>query len=239
MFNCDLVLNHESLLQIDTNYGGTPNWASVKKGITGVVPSPNEVVSQNQYVDGEGFAESHVTGGQFTIAVSGHRFINDVAQDFVMGLYLKLGCERNTQARFIDERGELKTGEVTIANIQPANGDPAAEGDISFEVHFNGKPTLIPATTAPELSAVVETGSVTGSTKFTATAESGNTLAYVITNAQPTCDINSLMFVRATGYVSDANIPVVADQYLNAFELDSDKRIVKYYGQVITSSDIA
>lgn len=235
---CNLVLNYESMLQIDTNYGGTANWVTVAKGVKSITPSPNETVSQKQYSDGEGFAESHVTGGQFTVAVSCDRFLYDQAQDFVFSKLLKFGCERTTQARFVNALGEVKEGVCTIANIIPPNGEPNVEGDCSFEVHFNGKPTISPATTAPALTSTVSAGTVTGSTKFTATPTAGNTLGYVLTSVQPTNPVNALMYANVTGYVSDANIPAVEGQYLNMFEIDGNKRIVKYLGHLLVTADI-
>jgi len=238
MFNCTIPLNFESLLEIDTNYGGTPAWAAIKKGVKNVVPALNETLDQTQYYDGNGFAETTVTGAQFILSVTADRIKGDAAQDYILGKEFELGCSRATQARFTSFDGVVKSGVVTIANITPPGGDAVAKGEFSFELHFKAKPVKTPATSAPALTATVAAGSVTGSTSFTATAGVGNTLGYVLTAGVPTTP-NALSFVSVLAYTSGGNIPAAEGQSLNMFELDANGRVVKFATEVLAALDIA
>lgn len=235
---CAIPMNYESLLEIDTNYGGTPNWVPIAKGVKSITPALNESVDQTAYYDGQGFSESEVIGAQYTLAVTCDRVNGDVAQDYILGLQFELGCSRKTQARFTNFQGDVKSGLVTIANITPPGGEPAAKGEWSFELHFKAKPTLTLGTTAPDLSATVSAGSVSGTTSFAATADSGNSLGYLLTASTPTAP-NAGAFVSVSAYTSGADIPAEEGQVINMFELDSNGRVVKYLAQTLGAADIA
>lgn len=234
---CSIPLNYEALLLVDSNFGGTENWVAIKKGITNITQGNNETVDQKQYMDGLGFATSDITGEQIILSVSGDRIIGDAGQDFILSLQHELGCNRKSQAKFIDAEGNYKLGGVTIANIVPPGGDAASKGAISFEIHYNGKPGLIVATSAPELSAVVAAGSVSGSTSFTATPTADNTLGYVLTNTTPT-SVKALSFVSVNAYTSGTDIAAVLDQVLCMVELDTNGRVVSFLSQTLASLDI-
>jgi hypothetical protein len=231
-------MNFESLLEIDVNYGGSASWAAIASGVKTVSQALNEVVAQDQYYDGEGFAESEVTGAQYIVSVTCDRVAGDTAQDYILGLQFLLGCNRKTQARFTNYQGDVKSGVVTIANIAPPGGDAAAKGEWSFELHFKAKPTLAVGATAPELSATIAAGSVAGTTKFTATAGAGNTLGYLLTAAVPTAP-NVGAYVSVFAYTSASNIVASVGQVLNMFELDENGRVVLFATEVLEAGDIA
>ena len=238
MFNCEIPLNYESLLEIDANYGGTPSWVPLAAGVKSIGHALNESVDQTAYYDGDGFAESEVIGAQYVLSVTLDRRYGDTAQDYILGLQLSLGCSRKTQARWTNFQGDVKSGLVTIANITPPGGDAQAKGEWSFELHFKAKPALALATSAPALTAVVAAGSVVGSTKFTATAGAGNTLAYILTNGVPTAP-NAGAYVQAVAYTSGANIAATVGKSLNMFELDANGRVVLFATEVLAALDIA
>jgi hypothetical protein len=130
---------------INTAPGTTPSTlAVIGKGITNVEPSNNEELSQDKYLDGGGFGETDVIGAQTVLSFSGHRFYGDPAQDFIMGLMLKLGDDRRTNFEWTEPDGGKFTGACTIANISGPSGSAGAKGEISFEIHFNGEPTYTP-----------------------------------------------------------------------------------------------
>ena len=237
MFNCSIPLNYESLLEIDVNYGGTASWKALSVGVKNIAPSLNESVDQASYYDGQGFAESHVVGAQYVLAVTLDRIKGDAAQDYILAKQFELGCSRTSQAWYSNFQGDVKSGIVTIANIVPPGGDAPAKGEWSFELHFKAKPVLTPATSAPALSVVVSAGSVLGATKFAATAGVGNTLGYILTNGVPTAP-NAGSFVQALAYTSGANIAAVAGQSLNMFELDANKRVVLFKTAVLSAGEI-
>jgi len=234
---CDLPLNFEGLLELDSNFGGTPNWVAVSVGITNIQPANNDVVDQKQYRNGLGHGSSDVTGMQNTYAVSADRVLTDAAQNFVLGLRNTIGCSRITQCKVTLSDGNLTTFGCTIANIAPPGGDSASKGAWSFEIHANGKPVVTPATTAPALSAVISAGSVVGSTSFAATAGEGNTLAYLLTAAVPTTP-NAGAYVDILAYTTTNNIPAVIGNVLNMLELDANGRVVKYLSDTLEAADI-
>lgn len=143
----NFVLMNDFLLEIDVApEGAEPTWSALRAGITGFEPSGNEETDQSQYMDGNGYASTTVTGKQETYSVSGHRKIGDPAQDYIYSYEVKhgLGNARETQSRVTDPNGEQITGPVTLTAIEGPSGDAGTKGEISFEIHFNGKPELVP-----------------------------------------------------------------------------------------------
>lgn len=92
-------------------------------------------------------------------------------------------------------------------------------------------------TAAPALSITVAVGSATGTTKFTATAGSGNTLAYKLTAAAVTGYLNTIP-TGTTAYTSGDDISATAGQFLAAYEVDAAGRIVKYTSYELQAADI-
>lgn len=147
----NFVLMNDFLLEIDvTPDGAAPTWAALKAGISSLEPAGNEETDQTQYMDGEGYASTTVTGKQETYSVGGHRKIGDAAQDYVYSYAVKhgLGNARETQARVTDPNGEQILAPCTITAIEGPSGDAGTKGEISFEIHMNGKPELVPAPVA-------------------------------------------------------------------------------------------
>lgn len=92
-------------------------------------------------------------------------------------------------------------------------------------------------TAAPALSITVAAGAAAG-TKFTATAGSGNTLAYKLTAAANTEYLNTIPS-GTTAYTSGDDIATAtAGQFLSAYEVDAAGRIVKFTNYELQSADI-
>lgn len=139
----EMKLNYLNKFEIDTTPdGGSPTWATVAAGITSYSVEGNEENDQVAYYDGEGLASSEVTGGQLVLTFEGHRAIGDAAQDYIAGLAITYGAARHTQFKWTQTDASVLTGDCTIVNIQTGGGDANSKGDFSFEIHFNGKPTL-------------------------------------------------------------------------------------------------
>ncbi|WJQ02858.1 capsid protein [Geobacillus stearothermophilus] len=119
-------------------------YARLAAGLNNFEPSFNEEVAQDTYLDGDGFASSAVTGAQLTLSFSGHRLYGDPAQDFIFEKAFDLGPGRETDFKWTLPDGTLIQGPCTIANIEGPSGDANAKGEISFEIHFNGRPTVTP-----------------------------------------------------------------------------------------------
>lgn len=143
----EFQLMNDYLLEINiTPRAAEPTWAKLADGISGYEPSGNEETDQTQYMSGKGYATTTVTGKQETYSISGHRLTGDPAQDYIYSYPVKhgLGKARETQGRITDPSGEVIVGPVTLTAIEGPSGEAGTKGEISFEVHFNGKPELQP-----------------------------------------------------------------------------------------------
>jgi len=155
------LLQSKYMIEIDTNpENGTESYAKIAKGITSVEPDPNEELAQDTYLDGDGFGETDVTGAQLIVSFDGHRYYGDPAQDYIYSKQMGLGPERRTNFRMTLPDGSEFEGPCTIANIAGPGGEAGNKGEISFEIHFAGKPEYTPATEAGT-SDVTTTGAKT------------------------------------------------------------------------------
>lgn len=241
------ALNYQDLWEIDTTpTEATATWKRLGAGISQADPSNNETVDQTTYLDGDGYGSSNVIGAQRTIAFSGHRVTDDLAQNWIAGVASELGDSRTTSFRVTEADGSQwgalhRAGGkgVTVANIDFGGGDPGAKKDIAFEVHINGKPTFTAKAAAAALTATVAAGTVTGTTKFTATPDSGHTLAYKLSAASIGTVYGGSYPSGLTAYTSAANIAAVATQVLNMYELGANGRVAKFVADTLAAGDIS
>lgn len=231
-------LNFQNLFEIDINPGGTANYKRLGDGLTSATPKTGEKVDQKTYLDDDGGQTSEVTGFQLVYSFSGDRIPGDPAQDYIFSKLLDIGAARHTNFRATDAGGTIISGEATIANITPPGGEAGSASAISFELHLNGKPTKTDPVPAPALTMTIASSLVTsGCTKVTATPGAGNSLAYRLTSQALT--VKSRQYVdQFTAYTSGADIPAAVGQYLNVYEIDAYKHVVKFASQVLASGDI-
>lgn len=119
-------------------------WERLAKGYNSFDVETNEELDQTQYLDGDGFGSSDVTGAQLTVSFSGHRYYGDAAQDFVFSLKMEVGEKRKTSFRWELPTGEVFEGPCTVAEISGPSGEANQKGEIETAIHFNGKPTYLP-----------------------------------------------------------------------------------------------
>lgn len=116
------------------------------KGIDNVTESLNEVVQQYFFMEDDGFASNHVTGIAPTFTLTGRRILGDAAQEFIFSNKYKLGEDRQSSFKltWTDSSDATKTLTVpcTIANVQEWSGASTDDAAISFEIRFNGAPTI-------------------------------------------------------------------------------------------------
>jgi hypothetical protein len=144
----DLMNAHKFEIQTGTDATTqAPIYSLIAKGITNVEPNNNEELDQTKYLDGDGYGETDVIGAQLVLSFTGHRYYGDAAQDFIFGKLLDLGTSRRVPFRWTEPDGGIYEGECTIANISGPSGDAGTKGEISFEIHFNGRPQYTPPTT--------------------------------------------------------------------------------------------
>ncbi len=235
----DFSLNFQDLHEIDiTPDAASATWARLGEGLTTADPSNNEDIAQDKYLDGDGYGSSEVIGAQRTVSFSGHRVAGDAAQDFIESIQESLGDSRKTTYRLTDAAGNKVEKGCTIGNIDFGGGDAGAKKEISFEIHLNGRPERTPKTAAAELDITTAAGTTAGTTSFTATPDSGNTLAYKL-KASSVGNVYAGQYVTgATAYTSGDEIEAEVDQYLAAYELDEYGRAVKFNEQQLASADI-
>lgn len=115
-------------------------WQRVAVGISSFEPDPNEETSDDRYLDGNGFAETDITGGQLVIAFEGHRYHGDPAQDYIFSVQNKFGDARRSKGRWTQPDGTQLEGAITLAAITGPGGEAGEKGAIGFEFRFNGEP---------------------------------------------------------------------------------------------------
>lgn len=163
----NFALNFQKLLEIDITPGAlTRSFKRLAAGISSAVPGNNEDIAQDGYLDGDGYRSSDVIGAQRIWTLSGHRDTADDAQNFVFGSQMTLGDDRKTNFREYDASGNMRSGSVTICNVEEGSGDALAKSEIGFELHYNGKPSETLATPAPTAQVTIDTGSATGTTRM-------------------------------------------------------------------------
>ena len=233
-------LNYQDEYLIDiTPDASTETWARLAAGLTGGVIASNDVVDQSTYLDGDGFASSDVTGGQKTIAFTGHRDTSDLAQNYIAGISSSFGDARKSSFKYRDSQGAGFDASVSIVNIEAGGGDASSKKDFSFEIHANGAPTIVALTNAPALSIEIAAGTTTGTTKCTVAAGTGNTLSYKLLSADYATQYVDQYLSGDIAYTSTNEITAVAGQFLAVFEIDANERIVTCNSKVLASADIA
>ncbi len=121
-------------------------FAELSDGIDNLSEALNEVVQQYFFMSGQGFATNEVTGMAPAVTLTGRRIIGDPAQDYIFSKKYALGSERKTKFRLTflnsENKKEILECEVTICNMQEWSGATTDHSAISFEIRFNGKPTV-------------------------------------------------------------------------------------------------
>jgi hypothetical protein len=141
----NIAINYKNVLEINTTPSGAATWARLGEGLTNLAQSLNEVLVQVSYLIDEGWGSTTVTGGQLTLALTGHRAMADAAQNYIFSdaVMYNFGSARSTQVRLTRPNGVVILWNVTIANATEADGDANQPGAITINLHGNGKPTII------------------------------------------------------------------------------------------------
>ena len=128
---------------------GTWTYAKLAEGIDNMSEALNEVVQQYQFLSGAGFAENHVTGAAPAYTFTGKRVLGDNAQDYIFSKKWTLDGDRDSSFKLVrtNNMASPATTETlivpcTICNIQELDGAATDDASISFEIRFNGAPTI-------------------------------------------------------------------------------------------------
>jgi hypothetical protein len=145
-------LNYRNKLDIDIlgntdlNNISRASWKPLAAGITTITPSANDKTDETPYYDGLGATSTDVTGKTLKFTVAGHRLVGDPAQDYIVGLFNKIGDDVKTLVRWTDPEGNQLTILGTITAIVPFGGAANVKGTLSFTISANGQPVATPAT---------------------------------------------------------------------------------------------
>lgn len=124
----------------------TWTYAELADGIDNIGEALNEVVQQYFFLNGNGFAQNHVTGMAPSWTLTGRRVLGDAAQEFIFGAKYGLDTDRQSSFKltYTDASDTTVTIVVpcTICNIQEFNGATTDDAAISFEIRFDGEPTV-------------------------------------------------------------------------------------------------
>jgi len=145
----DPQLNYNAVLEIDLDRtGSSPDFQAVKLGFENLSENNNENVYQTTYIGDKGFGRSEVIGAQKILSLSGKRYMGDAVQDFIFDpeFMNKFGSDRKVDVKQtitdLAGNGWEIANTATIANINVDGGDSGEIADCSFEIHFNGEPTV-------------------------------------------------------------------------------------------------
>lgn len=221
-----LLVSHAIQAEIDiTPNGEARTWAVFGEGIENLAEALNEVVQQYFFFARKGYADNYVTGMAPAYTCTGRRIIGDPAQDWIFNPARKFGlmAERNTNFRLsvgqADGTVSQITCGVTIANVTDFGGATTDGSAVSFEVRFNGKPTLATITPSDELEVESVAGTASGDTKLTVTPDTpsaGCKYVYAYGSVAPTATVGSVLtgwndFTNGADYtIPNGNFAVVA-----------------------------
>lgn len=148
-----LLTMYNLTASIGTKKTGEPpetwTYAALAEGIDNIAEALNEVVQQYFFLSDNGFARNHVTGMAPAFTLTGRRVMGDAAQDFIFGAKYGLDTARQSsfQLKYTDAAGSEHTITCgcTICSIQEWSGASTDDSAISFEIRFDGKPVVTPA----------------------------------------------------------------------------------------------
>lgn len=198
-----LLVSHAIQADIDiTPNGTTRTWAVFGAGIENLAEALNEVVNQYFFFKEHGYAKNYVTGMAPAYTCTGRRIIGDPAQDWIFNAARKFGLmvERNTNFRIsvgkADGTVDQVTCGVTIANVTDLGGATTDGSAVSFEVRFNGKPTISTITPSEELEVQSVAGQAVGTTALTVTPaqpSAGCKYVYAYGSVAPTAEVGQVL----------------------------------------------
>ena len=129
--------------------GETWTYSPLAAGIDNIAEAMNETIQQYFFMADQGFARNHVTGAAPAFTMTGRRIVGDAAQDYIFSKKYTLDGSRASSFQLVYTNAEQQTvtltANCTICNIQEWSGATTDDSAISFEIRFDGAPTVTPA----------------------------------------------------------------------------------------------
>ena len=127
---------------ISTGLASEPTM-EISEGLKKVEWSGNESLDQSAYYKNQGAQQTDVTGGQLIGKFECDYAEGDDALDFIVGLRFSYGSARHVKFKWEQADGKaIEQADVTLANIDLTTGEANSKQTLTFEVHFNGVPTV-------------------------------------------------------------------------------------------------
>jgi hypothetical protein len=245
----DYQKNYEKLFLINTTpTEANPTLVRLANGIDTFEETNNETKETKMYYNNEGYGTTISTNKSMTWTASGDRIKGDPAQDFIAGLYFKLGGELETDYESYDSEGNKIAGDCSVTDIIKFGGGAGEISPFGATINGNGKPTITYATAAVDFTTptVFAAGVTVGTTKATITKaiapdiEAGLTLYYTLGAAAVTKNTHQYVDTNTlTAYTNGAEIAATVDQYLTIYGVDANKRVQRFVSHKVIADDIA
>lgn len=140
--------NWRNKVEIDTTGAIDPknitesNFATLDNFMTGITPTPGDVIDSANYWVDEDNTNSEVTGHARTWAITGNVLQGDKACDYIQSLEDTdaTGDAAKTLVRFTKANGVVKIYQCTIEDIVTIGGNGNAKSTLSFKIAANGVP---------------------------------------------------------------------------------------------------
>ena len=124
------------------------SYSPLGAGLDNLAEALNETIQQYFFLTDEGFARNHVTGMAPAYTFTGRRIFGDAAQDYIFAQKYNLDGSRASSLKLSwEDEAEAQHSVVcdcTICSIQEFGGATTDDAAISFEIRFDGKPTVTP-----------------------------------------------------------------------------------------------
>lgn len=141
----NVEINYDVVLEIDTSAAPqtTPAWADLGGFTKNVAQALNEVLYQATYYSDGGWGSTEVTGGQYTVTLTGDRKNGDAACDYIFAEERQFGFGDARKTKLRVRRGNAAiVWNVSLANITDALGDANQPNAVTVTIHSNGKPVF-------------------------------------------------------------------------------------------------
>lgn len=228
-----------------SHVGDTYTYAELKNGIENISEAMNYVVNKYQFMSGEGWGSTHVTGAHPDLTLTGCRIFGDAAQDYIFGLKDKFGADRDTMLRLTvtdSSSGSAVTKTwlqpVTVADIQEWNGAATDDSSISITLSSNGKPTTSNTAPLAGLSVVSVAGSSSGKTSiYVNPVVSGATYRYKTAASVTLPALGAAVSSWGDGaYTPGTQITATTGNYIAIVEKDGSGNAVRGGIALVTSA---
>lgn len=139
-----MEINYDIVLEIDTSEdNANPVWSDMGVFAKNVSQALNEVLYQASYYADQGWGSTEVTGGQYTVTLTGDVKPGDPASDYIFAKERQYAWGEARKAKIRVRRGkESIKWNVTLANITDAMGDSNQPNAATVTIHGNGAPTF-------------------------------------------------------------------------------------------------